>query len=99
MALVEIANRLKGCIRGADMVSRIGGDEFAMIIEDLNEVKGAGMVAQKVIAILSEPLAVFNEKCEIGASIGVSIYPLDGTDMDTLLQSADTAMYSSKKKR
>ena len=95
--LIEVANRLLSCLRDMDTVARIGGDEFAVIIQDLNMKEGAGIVAEKIINSLEPPFIIKEEECPLSASIGISLFPKDGYDMDTLLKRADSAMYVIKK--
>jgi diguanylate cyclase (GGDEF)-like protein/PAS domain S-box-containing protein len=96
--LLEVANRLKKMLRASDSVCRLGGDEFVILLESTVTVAGAMNVAQKTIEILNEPIDIDGINCSIGASIGVSIYPVDCQDADTMLQHADIAMYEAKKK-
>jgi diguanylate cyclase (GGDEF)-like protein/PAS domain S-box-containing protein len=94
--LKEIAARLARCVRGADTVSRHGGDEFVVILADIGGVDQAAHVAQTVMHSIVQPVAVGGNELNISASIGISIYPSDGADMDTLMQHADVAMYHAK---
>lgn len=91
------ASRFQACIRNMDTIARIGGDEFAIILNDLNEIEDASSVAEKIIARLAEPIKL-NEttECHIGVSIGIAIYPQNGLEIDKLMHAADTAMYQSK---
>ncbi len=96
--LLQVADRLKQMLRASDSVCRLGGDEFVILLESTPTVEGAEYVAQRTIDILNEPIYVNSLKCSIGASIGISIYPDDCHDADTMLQHADIAMYEAKKK-
>jgi diguanylate cyclase (GGDEF)-like protein/PAS domain S-box-containing protein len=96
--LLEVADRLKKMLRASDSVCRLGGDEFVILLESTVTVDGAMNVAQKTIEILNEPIIVDGIECSIGASIGISIYPMDCQDAQTMLQHADIAMYEAKKK-
>lgn len=96
--LQEVANRLKKMLRASDSVCRLGGDEFVILLESSVTVAGAENVAQKTIEIMNKPIVVNGITCSIGASIGISIYPLDCQDADTMIQHADIAMYEAKKK-
>ena len=96
--LLEVANRLKKMLRASDSVCRLGGDEFVILLESTVTVEGAMNVAQKTIEIMNEPIVVDGINCSIGASIGLSIYPVDCQEADTMLQHADIAMYEAKKK-
>lgn len=92
-----IADRLRDCVRGNDMVARIGGDEFALLVEDLQGLQDAGYLAERILEEVTQPINVQEHTCALGASIGISCYPMDGTDVNSLLQNADTAMYDIKK--
>ena len=96
--LVEAGKRLRDCVRKSDLVSRLGGDEFAVI---LTEVKGAGRVtpiAENLIRTFSEPFIIEQQQTHLSASIGITIFPTDGSDSEDLLKKADTAMYRAKDK-
>jgi diguanylate cyclase (GGDEF)-like protein len=95
--LREIAVRLRSCVRVKDAVARIGGDEFAILLTDLRELQDVGTFAERVLGIIAKPIPLGEQFCIVGASIGISYYPLDGSDMNLLLQNADAAMYSIKK--
>lgn len=95
--LRRVADRLKKMLRASDSVCRLGGDEFVILLESTQSVEGAEYVAQKTIETLNEPIVVEGHQCSIGASIGISIYPHDCQDANTMLQHADIAMYAAKK--
>lgn len=90
------ALRMQDCIRHADTLARLAGDEFTILLEDLNSPSDPARIAQKIIAYFEEPFVVEGRKLFMTCSIGISIYPQDGKDVDTLLSSADTAMYEAK---
>jgi len=94
--LVEIAQRLKSCVRGTDTVARYGGDEFTVILPDLHQPEDAAQVAEKILERVVEPVAVGETSVEISVSIGIAVFPHDGTDINTLLRNADDAMYRAK---
>ena len=96
--LKEVALRLKKCVRQSDTVCRLGGDEFVVVLQDVKKKEGASSIARKILESLSHPFKVCDNECNIGASIGISISPLDSDDMDTLISNADTAMYRVKEK-
>lgn len=96
--LLQVAERLKKMLRASDSVCRLGGDEFVILLESTDSEEGASLVAEKTIEILNEPIFVEGHECSIGASIGISIYPEDCEDANTMLQYADIAMYEAKKK-
>jgi len=95
--LVEIAQRLRSCVRQTDTVARYGGDEFTIILPDLHQPEDAAQVAEKILERVSEPLAIGGTTIEISVSIGIAVYPYDGADIDTLLRNADDAMSRAKK--
>ena len=94
--LKEVAARLLKAIREVDVVARFGGDEFALLLNDVKNEKNVALVAGKIITALSEPFIIDGETCKIGASIGISIFPDDNVDMDSLISQADLAMYAAK---
>ena len=94
--LLEMARRLRGCVREEDTVARIGGDEFTIILSELRHPEDAVTVAEKIIAAVQKPLPVGEASMEVSASIGIAIYPVDGTDPESLLRNADSAMYRAK---
>jgi diguanylate cyclase (GGDEF)-like protein len=95
--LQAMAQRLKHCCRRQqDTVSRRGGDEFIILLPDLGDPREAARFAQKIIAASSQPLILPGHELFISTCIGISIYPDDGTDGDTLIENADKAMYSAK---
>jgi diguanylate cyclase (GGDEF)-like protein/PAS domain S-box-containing protein len=97
MLLVEAGKRMVSCTRKADTVARMGGDEFIGICGRIAAPQDAGVVAEKILAILSEPFHLKKHVCTISASIGISIYPQDGDDLEMLVNKADAAMYCVKK--
>jgi diguanylate cyclase (GGDEF)-like protein len=90
------ANRLLGCIREGDTVARVGGDEFVVLLADIAQQEDAGMVAQKVLTRLAEPLTLENNELFVTASIGISVVPDDGADAETLLRNAAASMAWAK---
>lgn len=94
--LVEAARRMTGCTRKADTVARLGGDEFIGICCKISSREDASVVAEKIIDALSRPFHIKGLECRIGVSIGISLYPGDGDDVETLLNRADQAMYGVK---
>ncbi len=95
--LVEAARRIQACTRRSDTVARLSGDEFAVILPDVVSSEAASMVAQKIVAVMREPFVVYSRQVFVSASLGVAVFPDDGTDTDTLLINADQAMYEVKK--
>jgi len=97
LLLQEAAQRMTACTRKADTVARMGGDEFIGICGRIAALEDATVVARKILSTLSEPFQLNGHQCTIGASIGISLYPRDGEDTETLLAKADQAMYRVKK--
>jgi diguanylate cyclase (GGDEF)-like protein len=95
--LQEVAARLGGRLRASDTLARVGGDEFVLIQPDLIDRSDTGIVAQKLIDAFTEPFVVKNNRLDIGASIGVTVFPDDATDPDLLLRNADMALYRAKR--
>ena len=96
MLLIEISKRLKNSLREQDTVSRLGGDEFTVILEDIKDDTYTSVVAQKIIDTVSNPVKLKDKTVYVGASIGISIYPDDGDSMEELIKNADMAMYQAK---
>lgn len=94
--LLEMARRLGECVRADDTVARLGGDEFTIILSELREAEDAMLVAQKILETVQEPLTIAGMPLVVTASIGISIYPVDGADPESLLRNADSAMYRAK---
>lgn len=95
--LVEVGNRLSRCIRETDFVARLGGDEFAVITSNFESHTKVEQFAKRVHSVLQENIDIGTLPCSVNASIGVAIYPDDGLDSETLLRSADAAMYDVKR--
>lgn len=95
--LAQAAQRLLDCVRDADTVARMGGDEFTVILSTIASADDAKTVAKKIIESLSMPFEIEHHKAKIGASIGISVFPEHGRNIDTLLKNADDAMYAAKK--
>jgi diguanylate cyclase (GGDEF)-like protein/PAS domain S-box-containing protein len=98
--LIQLAQRLSGCTRDEDLVARQGGDEFLMLLGDLEPgeaIETAQHVARRVEAALTNPFEVQGVRIDASASIGVSMYPADALDPSTLMQHADSAMYRAKR--
>ena len=94
--LQEVAVRLKGCVRNSDTVARLGGDEFVVLLPQLEDEKYAALVAQNILAAAAKPFTLMGQEFRVTASIGISTYPQDGLDEQTLTKNADIAMYQAK---
>ena len=94
--LREVAKRLTGRLRTSDTVARLGGDEFVVLIEEISDPVYLGTIAQKLIDALAAGFVLSGQECHITASIGISTYPDDTDDLQTLLKNADIAMYRAK---
>jgi diguanylate cyclase (GGDEF)-like protein len=94
--LQSVSKRLMSCGRASDTVSRQGGDEFAILLPEITHTQDAATCATKIIFALNAPHSIGTHTLHIGASIGISLYPKDGEDAETLLKNADTAMYHAK---
>lgn len=95
--LKVVAQRLAASVRGADTVSRHGGDEFVILLPEVTQSSDAVLIADKVIAALAAPSRVGDHVLRLTASIGISVYPDDGAEADTLIDRADAAMYRAKR--
>lgn len=94
--LQEAARRIADCVRETDTVSRLGGDEFTVVLSQLNDASDAENIAQKIIVRLAEPFVLHSEIVHISASLGITLYPSDATDIDNMMRNADQAMYVAK---
>jgi len=96
LLLQGVSKRLKETIRASDTVARVGGDEFVFVLNDIGTHESAALIASKIIVALSEPFEFRGQRSHVGASIGISIYPDDSDDTETLIKQADEAMYLAK---
>ena len=96
MLLVEIAGRLRSSLRSSDIVARLGGDEFVVILEETAERDDVERIAGNLLSALGQPVQLSGHECHTTASIGVAMYPSDGTDVQTLTRNSDMAMYLAK---
>ncbi|BDU73616.1 diguanylate cyclase domain-containing protein [Mesoterricola silvestris] len=94
--LTAVAQRLQGCVRETDTVSRMGGDEFTILLADVHDLADVERIVATILTAISTPFTVGDAECRVGVSIGVAIYPLDGLDVDPLLSTADGALYKVK---
>jgi diguanylate cyclase (GGDEF)-like protein/PAS domain S-box-containing protein len=94
--LVEVAHRLRENVRHSDVIARLGGDEFVVVLTEVEDATAAARVAEKILHALARPYRVNHHTLHSTASIGLAFYPGDGDDGETLMKSADTAMYHAK---
>ncbi len=94
--LIEIALRIKNALREGDTIARLGGDEFVFLLLGLAKVEDCEITLHRLLEVISEPVTLGNQAVSVSASIGISIFPNDNTDPDTLLRHADQAMYQAK---
>lgn len=95
--LTTFASRTSAILRGEDMIARVGGDEFCIVLHEVNQPHEAAAVMQRVLAALTEPVHSQGFEVVVGASIGIAIYPQDADTVDQLVQRADEAMFEAKK--
>lgn len=96
LLLQIIADRLRGNIRNTDLVARLGGDEFVVVITDVYKTESVAIIAQKILESVMQAVAIKGQEIYITTSIGISIYPFDGQNMQTLVKNADLALYRAK---
>ena len=94
--LQEVGRRLKACLRDSDTVARLGGDEFVVLLPELPDEKHVTGVAQKILSAIARPFVLLGHEFRVTTSIGISTYPADGLDEQTLMKGADIAMYRAK---
>ncbi len=99
LLLKAVAERLLGCMRAGDLVSRLGGDEFTIILDKIKSVDVVANVAKKICNVISEPFVFMGQEMYVSSSIGISLYPSDGNTIGVLMKRADTAMFRAKEKR
>ncbi len=96
--LKSAANRLVSCLRKDDVISRMGGDEFIVLLSEIDSEEDAVQISKKIITAMQKPFNINGLNLHVSTSIGIAIYPKDGRDEETLLKNADTAMYHAKEK-
>ncbi len=96
LLLQEISGRLKGCLRGSDLVGRLGGDEFVVMLCELRRPEDAAIVASKIIAALGQPVTLGDSEAQVGCSVGIALLSESCPDLESLMRASDTAMYAAK---
>ncbi len=94
--LQAVSKKLRNCLRGSDTLARVGGDEFNLLLPNINSAEDARIIAQKILSELEQPIIIDGIELFISFSIGIALYPNDGESIDTLIQHADNAMYHVK---
>ncbi|HEY6895985.1 MAG TPA: EAL domain-containing protein [Rhodocyclaceae bacterium] len=94
--LKAVARRFESCLRDSDTLARLGGDEFAVVVGNVASTADARVVVEKLVESIREPIFMDNRELRMTASIGISVYPQDAEDIDTLIRNADAAMYHAK---
>lgn len=94
--LITVAHRLRECLRKEDTLARMGGDEFTILLPLVDDMKDISRVSEKIVSSFSNPVSISGKELYVTASIGISLYPDNGNDAETLLKNADAAMYRAK---
>lgn len=94
--LKGVTTRLRECLRDIDTLSRQGGDEFLIVLNNMRDTESVTVVAEKILGRMAEPFEIDHHELSVSLSIGIAVYPDDGKDFDTLLKHSDTAMYQAK---
>lgn len=96
LLLQIIAERLRSTVRGTDLVARLGGDEFVLVITDVKKTEAVALISQKILESIMKVIVIKGQEIYITTSIGISLYPYDGQNMQTLMKNADLALYRAK---
>jgi diguanylate cyclase (GGDEF)-like protein len=94
--LQEVSRRVKDILRSSDFVARLGGDEFVVLVQEVSEAEQVAIVARKLLSTIIKPVVIVEQECRVTASIGISMYPKDAQDEQSLMKNADLAMYLAK---
>ncbi|MBI5101467.1 MAG: GGDEF domain-containing response regulator [Nitrospirae bacterium] len=98
LLLKEAGARLRGCVRKSDTVARFGGDEFIILLSHISAMEEISHFAARIVESIAEPFTLDGSEVNVGSSVGISIYPSDGEDVEDLIRKADSAMYRVKKR-
>ena len=98
LLLQAVGDRLKNLMRKSDTIARMGGDEFSLLLQEINQIDDTFKIAKKILKVFQKPFVLESNELHITTSIGIAIFPNDGEDIDTLLKKADIAMYHAKEK-
>ncbi len=96
LLLKEVAARLNRSLRASDLVARLGGDEFVVLVQEIKDDRQAARVARKILSAIIKPIKLVGQECRVTASVGISMFPRDAQDEQTLMKNADIAMYLAK---
>ena len=96
LLLIEAADRIRHCVRDSDTVARMGGDEFTVVLSELSGAERLERILQKILGALSAAFQLGDEQVFISASIGITMYPADATEVESLFKNADQALYVAK---
>jgi diguanylate cyclase (GGDEF)-like protein len=96
LLLQDVAKRIRGLLHEVDTVSRIGGDEFVLVLPEIQSEKAAANIAKRIIESLEQPYLIEGHLVSVTPSIGISLYPAHGTEVEMLINHADSAMYRAK---
>lgn len=94
--LVDVAQRIQAQVREGDTVARMGGDEFTLLLQEIEDADAAVALVHRILSAIARPVAITNNTLYVTASVGISLYPHDGSNSETLIRNADTAMYRAK---
>ena len=96
LLLIEISTRLQSCLRATDVLARLGGDEFIIILTDFTKKDQVCDISMRLLRLIAQPMKIKKHRISITCSIGIGLYPTDGTDLSDLIKNADNALYSVK---
>ena len=97
--LIQVVNRLKVQLRESDVISRLGGDEFLIILPEIHDAKQVNLIVEKICRNIKKPFRINSNDITVTASVGTALYPIDGNSTDQLIKISDTRMYEHKKNK